>query len=257
MGNPSGWTWASNRLSVTSDDREPIANPKALRTHLKKLIRASRRLSRRAKGGKNREKARRLLARQHYRIANIRRDALHQATSSLTRAALTPHERANLRAQVEARLPEPKTKEQASRQRKQVKRMMHQATESNAASRPRTIVLEDLNVAGMVKNRRLARAISDVGMGEFRRQTEYKTVWNGEHLLVADRFYPSTKRCSACGNVKEEMDLSERVYVCEITACAAVFDRDKNGALNLAALALVEQAGVPGVARELTLMDRA
>jgi transposase len=89
----------------------------------------------------------------------------------------------------------------------------------------------------MLKNRKLSRAISDVGMGEFRRQIEYKTRWNGEALLVADRFYPSTKRCSACGHVKAEMALSERVYECEIPACGKVLDRDKNGALNLAALA--------------------
>ncbi len=236
-GKPIGVDLGITSLAVCSDDREPIANPKALRTHLKKLIRAQRCLSRRQKGGKNREKARKLLAHQHYCIANIRRDALHQATSELAHARLRSTERASLRAQIASTLPEPKTKGEAKSKRKQVKRLVHQATEVNAARRPRAIVLEDLCVSGMVKNRTLARAISDVGMSEFRRQMEYKTVWNGETLLIADRFYPSTKRCSACGHVKVEMSLAERVYTCEQPGCGKVFDRDKNSALNLAALA--------------------
>ncbi len=236
-GEPVGVDLGIKSLAVASDEREPIANPKALRTHLKKLKRANRRLSRRKKGGKNRAKARKLLAREHYRIANIRRNALHQATSSLAHAPLSRTERERLRAHLAASLPEPKTKAEEQKQRKQVKRLMHQATETNAPIRPRTIVIEDLNVKGMLKNRKLSRAISDVGMGEFRRQIEYKTVWNGETLLVADRFYPSTKRCSACGHVKAEMPLSLRVYECELPECGKVFDRDKNGALNLAALA--------------------
>jgi IS605 OrfB family transposase len=237
VGEPIGVDLGIKSLAVTSDDREPIANAKALRTHLKKLKRANRRLSRRKQGGKNRAKARKLLARQHYRIANIRRDALHQGTSSLAHAYLWPSERAALVARLAASLPEPKTKAEIKKQRKQMKRLLHQATQTNAPRRPRVIVIEDLNVKGMLKNRNLSRAIGDVGMGEFRRQIEYKTVWNGETLLVADRFYPSTKRCSACGHVKAEMPLSLRVYECEIAACGKVFDRDKNGALNLAALA--------------------
>jgi putative transposase len=132
--------------------------------------------------------------------------------------------------------PEPKTKAAARKKHKQVKRLLHQATEASAARRPRAIVLEDLNVADMVKNRKLARAISDVGMGEFRRQIEYKTVWNGETLLLADRWYPSTRRCSSCGH-ERDIDLSERVYICLNEACRLVIDRDLNAALNLAALA--------------------
>ena len=65
----------------------------------------------------------------------------------------------------------------------------------------------------------------------------YKTVWQGETLLLADRWFPSTKICSRCGNVKEEMNLSERIYRCENPACGLVIDRDVNAALNLAALA--------------------
>jgi IS605 OrfB family transposase len=236
-GEPLGVDLGIKSLAVTSDEREPIANPKALRTHLKKLKRANRRLSRRKKGGKNRTKARKLLARQHYRIANIRRDALHQATSSLAHAPLSQTERDRLRAHLAVCLSLPKTKAETKKRRKQVKRLIHQATETNAPIRPRTIVIEDLNVKGMLKNRKLSRAISDVGMGEFRRQIEYKTVWNGETLLLADRFYPSTKRCSACGHVKAEMSLAERVYVCNDPTCGKTFDRDTNAALNLATLA--------------------
>jgi IS605 OrfB family transposase len=236
-GEPIGVDLGIKSLAVTSDDREPIANPKVLRKHLNKLKRANRRLSRRKKGGKNRAKARQMLGRCHCRIANIRRNALHQATSSLTHARLDESEREALCSQIASSLPEPKSKIEAQRQRKQMKRLLHQATEANAPRRPRTIVIEDLNILGMLKNRKLSRAISDVGMGEFRRQITYKTVWNGETLLVAGRWYPSTKRCSACGNVKAEMSLSERVYECEIPECGKVFDRDKNGALNLADLA--------------------
>jgi putative transposase len=97
-----------------------------------------------------------------------------------------------------------------------------------------TIVVEDLNVAGMVKNHRLARAISDAGFGEIRRQLAYKTDWNGGTLIVADRWYPSSKRCSGCGVVKTKLRLSERVFTC--TTCGLVLDRDANAALNLASL---------------------
>ena len=97
-----------------------------------------------------------------------------------------------------------------------------------------TIVVEDLNVAGMVKNRRLARVISDAGFGQIRRQLAYKTVWNGGTLIVADRWYPSSKTCSRCGVVKAKLHLSERIFVCP--TCGLVLDRDENAASNLASL---------------------
>ena len=104
-----------------------------------------------------------------------------------------------------------------------------------------TIVVEHLNVAGMVKNRRLALAISDAGFGEIRRQLAYKTGWNGGTLLVADRWYPSSKTCSGCGVVKTKLHLSERVFTC--TACGLVLDRDANAARNLASLVKYVVAG--------------
>jgi len=100
------------------------------------------------------------------------------------------------------------------------------------------IVIEDLMVKGMVKNRRLSRAISDAGWGEFRRMLEYKAEWYGCRIIVADRFYPSSKTCSKCGVVKAKLALSERVFRCE--ACGFEIDRDLNAALNLEHLA---QAG--------------
>jgi putative transposase len=96
-----------------------------------------------------------------------------------------------------------------------------------------TIVVERLNVAGMVRNRRLARAIADVGFAELRRQLGYKTTWYGSMLIIADRWYPSSKTCSACGMVKAKLSLSARVFVCD--ACGLVIDRDLNAARNLAA----------------------
>ena len=99
-----------------------------------------------------------------------------------------------------------------------------------------TVVVEDLNVAGMLKNKRLARRIGDAGFGEIRRQLAYKTQWNGGRLIVADRWFPSSKTCSGCGVVKAKLLLSERVYRCEL--CGLVMDRDENAARNLAALAV-------------------
>lgn len=97
-----------------------------------------------------------------------------------------------------------------------------------------TIVVEDLHVAGMVGNRRLARAIGDAGFGELRRQLAYKAGWHGGRLVVAGRWYPSSKTCSACGVVKTKLTLTERTFACE--ACGLTMCRDLNAARNLAAL---------------------
>jgi putative transposase len=99
-----------------------------------------------------------------------------------------------------------------------------------------TVVVEDLNVSGMLANRRLARAVADAGMSEVRRQLAYKTTWNGGRLIVADRWFPSSKTCSGCGAVKTKLALSERTYTC--TTCGLLLNRDENAARNLAALAV-------------------
>ena len=91
------------------------------------------------------------------------------------------------------------------------------------------IVLEDLNVKGMVKNHCLARAISDAGFGMFRQMVEYKAKWRGVEVVIADRFFPSSKTCSECGSIKS-MHLNQRTYEC---SCGMVRDRDLNAAINL------------------------
>ena len=93
------------------------------------------------------------------------------------------------------------------------------------------ISVEDLNAVGMVKNHRLAKAVSDAAFGEFRRQLEYKTARTGAALHVVDRWYPSSKTCSSCGAVKAKLSLNERVYRCE--HCGLTMDRDLNAAVNI------------------------
>jgi putative transposase len=138
-------------------------------------------VSRRHKGITNRRKAVKQLGKAYFRVGNIRRNALHQATASLAR------------------------------------------TKS-------AIVLEDLHVSGMMKNHHPAQAIADAGMYEFKRQLLYKGGWYGCVVLLTDRFYPSTKRCSACGEIRE-IGLKEREYRCP--ACGLTMDRILNAALNL------------------------
>ncbi|HEX8133239.1 MAG TPA: IS607 family element RNA-guided endonuclease TnpB [Actinomycetes bacterium] len=105
---------------------------------------------------------------------------------------------------------------------------------TDLATQHGTVVVEQLNVAGLIRNRRLARAISDTGMAELRRQLTYKTTWYGCRLPVADRFFPSSKTCSACGWVKGKLTLAERTFTCE--SCGLRVDRDLNAARNLAEL---------------------
>lgn len=98
------------------------------------------------------------------------------------------------------------------------------------------VVIEDLNASGMAKNHRLARSISDASFREIRRQLNYKSVLYGTRIVVADRFFPSTKRCSACGHVVDEIPLSQRTFECP--ACGYVADRDLNAAINLRTVGL-------------------
>jgi putative transposase len=163
-----------------------IDGPKALRSSLQRLRRASRAHSRKAKGSANRRKAAARLVRIHARVASVRSDALHKATTDL-------------------------------------------------AQRYGTVVLEDLNVAGMTRNRHLARVVADQGWAQARRMLSYKTSWNGGRLIVADRWFPSSKTCSACGAVKAKLTLSQRTYICEF--CGLILDRDVNAATNLFNLA--------------------
>jgi putative transposase len=158
-------------------------NPRALKTNLKRLKQRQRRLSKKQKGSNNRRKAKMKIARTHYRVTNIRRNAIHQATAVI-------------------------------------------------AKKYDKVIIEDLNVSGMGKNGNLARSLSDVSFAEIRRQLAYKGLWNGKELVVADRFFPSSKTCSGCGNKKVILKLSERTYKCE--SCGLEIDRDLNAAINLA-----------------------
>src|SRR5436305_3782001 len=176
---------------ATLSDGSVIENPKALRSNLKKLKRLSRRHSRKQKGSRNRRKTTRKLARLHARIATIRSDALHKATSMIGAKTKPDQER------------------------------------------PSVIVIEDLNVSGMLKNRKLSRAIADVGFAEFRRQITYKAKQAGSLIHVVSRWEPSSKRCSCCGWIVQDQTLNDRVFVCH--ECGYVADRDYNAARNLAA----------------------
>lgn len=98
------------------------------------------------------------------------------------------------------------------------------------------IVIEDLAVRNMVRNRHLARSIADVGWGEFRRMLEYKTRWYGSNLVVIGRFEPTSKTCSDCGAINKELTLSDRTWVC--MACGVVHDRDENAAKNIRSLGI-------------------
>ncbi len=167
---------------ATISEGVQFANPKALKSSLKKVKRLHRVVSRRIIGSANRKKAVKFLARAYARTANIRNNALHQVTTWL-------------------------------------------------AKNKSVVVLEDLNVACMQKNHKLALAIADVGFGEFRRQMQYKSNWYGCKIIMADRFFPSTKTCSQCGHVKADMPLSERIFQCE--NCGTEMDRDLNAAINL------------------------
>jgi len=178
---------------ATLSTGETFDNPKALRKKINALKRASRKHSRKKKGSNNRKKAKQKLARVHGRIANVRKDALHKATSAIV------------------------------------------ARTKPDCDRPCVIVLEDLNVSAMLKNHQLARACADVGLYEFKRQILYKAAFAGVEVKLASRWYPSSKTCHACGWVKEDLTLKDRVFVCE--DCGNVTDRDYNAARNVAALA--------------------
>ena len=160
---------------------EKIDQPHYLRQAQRRLKRAQRVLSRRKKGSKGKQKARQRVAILHERIANQRKDFLHQVSSRLTG------------------------------------QFGH-------------IKIENLNVAGLLKNHKLAKSISDSGWGEFGRQLGYKSAWRGGFTEKIDRFYPSSKTCSACGLVNQALKLQHRFWTC---VCGAQHDRDHNAAINI------------------------
>lgn len=108
---------------------------------------------------------------------------------------------------------------------------LHQITADIIRRKPSFITVEDLNVMGMMKNKNLAKAIQEQCFYEFYRQLKYKSEWNNIKFIVADRYFPSSKKCSCCGTYKKDLKLSDRKYVCE--NCSSVLDRDYNASLNL------------------------
>jgi putative transposase len=167
---------------ATCSDGVVYENPRALKWSLARLRRLQRSVSRKKRGSRNRQKAVKRVQRLHYRIACLRADAIHKATTDIVGAY-------------------------------------------------DVIGIETLNVSGMLRNRRLARALSDASMSEFLRQVRYKAEWVGAEAVEAPRFYPSSKTCSRCGQVKHGLTLSDRVYRC--ASCGLVLGRDLNAAINL------------------------
>lgn len=109
---------------------------------------------------------------------------------------------------------------------------LHQTTSDIVKRKPSFICIEDLNVRGMMKNKHLSKAIQEQGFYEFKRQIEYKSARNNISVIIADRFFPSSKLCSSCGHVKRDLKLSDRTYQCD---CGNVIDRDFQASLNLKA----------------------
>ena len=170
---------------------ESIANPKYYVREEKKLARAQRHLSKKQKGSKNRDKARKKVARLHASIADKRRDYQHKLSTRLIREN-------------------------------------------------QTVCVESLAVKNMLKNHTLAKAISDVGWSEFLRQLEYKAAWYGRTFVKIDRWYPSSKTCSACGYLLETLTLDVREWICE--QCGVCHNRDGNAAANILAAGLAASA---------------
>uniref|UniRef100_UPI003568ECDF RNA-guided endonuclease InsQ/TnpB family protein n=8 Tax=Mediterraneibacter TaxID=2316020 RepID=UPI003568ECDF len=112
------------------------------------------------------------------------------------------------------------------------KNYLNQTISEIVNRKPRFICIEDLNVRGMMKNRHLSKAVQGQGFFAFRKQLEYKCSDKGIQLIVADRFYPSSKLCCCCGNIKKDLKLSDRVYRCE---CGNMIDRDFQASINLKA----------------------
>jgi putative transposase len=168
-------------LAVLSDGTV-FENPRALKVVQERVRRLQKSVSRKVKGSRNRKKAVQRLARQHYRVACVRSNALHQATNAI-------------------------------------------------AKRATVVGIETLHIVGMLKNHCLAGALSDASMSEFLRQLEYKVGWAGGTVVMVDRWYPSSKTCSDCGNVVNELSLSVREWSC--AECGSVHNRDVNAAINL------------------------
>ncbi len=178
---PVGVDVGINTLATLSDGTK-YENRRPLKVYLRKLRRAGRMLSRKTRFSHNWHKARKRLAHVHYRIACIREDSHHKATTAIVRKASA-------------------------------------------------IGIETLNVSGLLKNRKLAKALSDSALSKFLTMLKYKAERRGIPITEAAMFFASSKTCSSCGHKKTELNLSERTYHC--TECSFTCDRDVNAAINL------------------------
>lgn len=111
---------------------------------------------------------------------------------------------------------------------------IHQTTNTIVKTKPYRVVVEDLNVRGLMKNRHLSKVIAEQSLNKFITILEYKCKWNGIEFIKADRFFPSSKKCSCCGTIKTDLRLKDRTYICSNEECNLVIDRDKNASINLA-----------------------
>ena len=183
---------------VVLDTGEKVGNPRFFQADEKKLAQAQRRLAKKQFGSKNRDKARRTVARIHARIADRRRDFTHKLSTRIIREN-------------------------------------------------QTICVESLRVKAMVKHPTLAKAIHDVGWGEFVRQLDYKAGWYGRTLVKIEQWYPSSKTCSVCKHVLPDLDLAVREWVCP--KCGTTHQRDHNAAKNVLAEGLSVLAACGGSVR--------
>lgn len=111
---------------------------------------------------------------------------------------------------------------------------IHQTTNTIVKTKPCRIVVEDLNVKNLMKNKHLSKAIAEQCFNKFITILEYKCKWRGIEFVKADRFFPSSKMCSCCGTIKKDLTLKDRTYICSNPKCNLVIDRDKNASINLA-----------------------
>ena len=111
------------------------------------------------------------------------------------------------------------------------KNYIHQTTHKIITIKPKRVIMENLNVSGMMKNKHLSKAIAEQCFYDFIRQMKYKCEWNGIEFNQVDRFYPSSKTCSCCGHIKKNLKLKDRIYTCD--GCGSIIDRDINAAINL------------------------